>query len=72
MNAAISWAQDSGYSEMTLTTFREIPWNAPAYERFGFRQIEVDASRAELKQIQKDEAETGFALKPRVSMNLLF
>jgi GrpB-like predicted nucleotidyltransferase (UPF0157 family) len=36
------WAQDSGHRGVTLTTFREIPWNAPFYESCGFRETGPD------------------------------
>ena len=29
----------SGRSAVTLTTFRDIPWNAPYYARLGFREL---------------------------------
>ncbi|MBM7770261.1 GNAT superfamily N-acetyltransferase [Actinokineospora baliensis] len=35
-----AWARDRGLEALTLTTFREVPWNAPYYERIGFRPIE--------------------------------
>lgn len=33
---AISRARELGYSELYLTTFRHLPWNAPFYEKLGF------------------------------------
>ena len=32
-------ARASGRSAVTLTTFRDIPWNAPYYARLGFRDL---------------------------------
>jgi GNAT superfamily N-acetyltransferase len=34
-----SWAAAQGLSALTLTTFRDVPWNAPYYERIGFRPL---------------------------------
>ncbi|MCU1724160.1 GNAT family N-acetyltransferase [Pseudomonas sp. 5P_5.1_Bac1] len=31
-----AWAQAQGFTALTLTTFREVPWNAPFYARLGF------------------------------------
>ena len=31
------WARAHGSPALTLTTFTEVPWNAPYYERLGFR-----------------------------------
>ncbi|RKT56271.1 GNAT family N-acetyltransferase [Saccharothrix australiensis] len=33
------WAAARGLRGLTLTTFRAIPWNAPYYERLGFREV---------------------------------
>ncbi|MDD0976228.1 GNAT family N-acetyltransferase [Pseudomonas fontis] len=30
------WAQGQGFTALTLTTFVEVPWNAPFYTRLGF------------------------------------
>jgi predicted N-acetyltransferase YhbS len=34
--------------QLTLSTFREVPWNAPYYRRLGFRDIEEAELDAEL------------------------
>jgi GNAT superfamily N-acetyltransferase len=36
IEAAIAAARASGLSALTLTTFRDVPWNAPYYQRLGF------------------------------------
>jgi len=36
------WAEDAGHRGVTLATFREIPWNAPFYQRCGFRETGPD------------------------------
>ena len=33
------WAASRGLPAMTLITFRGVPWNAPYYERLGFREL---------------------------------
>jgi len=35
------WARDAGYSRVTLSTFRDVPWNRAFYEKCGFRVIDV-------------------------------
>ncbi|MFL6161608.1 MAG: GNAT family N-acetyltransferase [Jatrophihabitantaceae bacterium] len=37
--AACDWAAAHGYSEMTLCTFAEVPWNGPFYARLGFIEL---------------------------------
>jgi len=34
------WARGRGASALTLTTFRDVPWNGPYYTRLGFRELE--------------------------------
>lgn len=49
--AVCAWARQAGYSAVTLSTFRDVPWNAPFYERRGFRAIapsELSAAHVEL------------------------
>jgi GNAT superfamily N-acetyltransferase len=36
LTAACEWARSNGWPAMTLTTFRDVPWNAPFYQREGF------------------------------------
>jgi hypothetical protein len=33
------WAARQGMAALTLITFRGVPWNAPYYERLGFREL---------------------------------
>ncbi len=35
------WAREWGLPAVTLTTFRDVPWNAPYYQRLGFAPVEV-------------------------------
>ena len=54
-----AWASAAGLSELTLTTFRDVPWNAPFYERRGFRILEPAELSDELRQILEMETEHG-------------
>ena len=40
------WAAGNGYASVTLTTFRDVPWNMPFYERLGFRVIPLSRTLA--------------------------
>ncbi|MFE2754192.1 GNAT family N-acetyltransferase [Actinosynnema sp. NPDC059335] len=33
------WAAARGLTALTLTTFRDVPWNAPYYRRLGFDEV---------------------------------
>lgn len=67
IESAFEWARNSGYATMTLTTFRDIPWNAPFYETLGF--AEIDELAPQLHKHREDEIRLGLdALGPRVAM----
>lgn len=34
-----AWSSARGLAGLTLTTFRDVPWNGPYYERLGFRPV---------------------------------
>jgi GNAT superfamily N-acetyltransferase len=35
IEAVCSWAHTRGFDAVTLSTFRDVPWNAPFYPRHG-------------------------------------
>jgi GNAT superfamily N-acetyltransferase len=39
VRAACGWAAEHGYSEITLCTFAEVPWNGPFYAQLGFIEL---------------------------------
>ena len=43
IDAVTSWARDRGDDRLTLTTFADVPWNAPYYRKLGFRALPDDA-----------------------------
>ena len=63
-----TWARAHGLAAVTLTTFRDVAWNAPYYERCGFRILRPDEVTAELAAIRRHEAEIGLDQWPRVCM----
>lgn len=40
LEAGKAWARAAGYQQMTLCTFRDVPFNAPFYARCGFAVVE--------------------------------
>jgi GNAT superfamily N-acetyltransferase len=60
------WAAHSGYRSVTLTTFRDVPWNAPFYARLGFEVIPADELSSALRLIMHNESIRG--LDRRVAM----
>ena len=70
LNAAVSHARMRGNSAVTLTTFREVPWNAPYYARCGFKIIEEAALTPGLAQKLAEEAAHGLPQEKRCAMRL--
>jgi len=65
------WALAKGFDAMTLTTYRDIPWNAPFYRRLGFSDFEPGPGRKGLLETIAKEAAWGFAFRPRIAMRKL-
>ena len=39
LRAGVEWTASRGYPELTLTTFRDVPWNGPFYASEGFVEL---------------------------------
>ncbi|HEY7048891.1 MAG TPA: GNAT family N-acetyltransferase [Jatrophihabitantaceae bacterium] len=62
------WAAEQGLSDLTLTTYVEVPWNGPYYERLGFRFIPDDELTDGLRAIRAKETALGLDRWPRAAM----
>jgi len=60
--------QDGGRAALTLTTFTEVPWNAPYYARIGFRTLSEAELTPGLRAVRAHEATLGLDRWPRVAM----
>jgi diketogulonate reductase-like aldo/keto reductase/GNAT superfamily N-acetyltransferase len=69
LRAVIRRAQASA-RPVTLTTFRDIPWNAPFYARLGFRTLSLDQLSPALAAHVDRETARGLPLDLRVAMRL--
>jgi GNAT superfamily N-acetyltransferase len=68
INAVSELAKAQGKPALTLSTFRDVPWTAPYYERLGFR-ILADAELTEgLRKIRSTEARLNLPIDKRVCM----
>ena len=65
---AASWASARDLSSLTLTTYVEVPWNGPYYERLGFRYLTADEETPGLRAIREHERALGLEVWPRTSM----
>lgn len=61
-------ATREGAPALTLTTFTEVPWNAPYYERCGFRLLDDGGLTPGLRRIREHEAAHGLDRWPRSCM----
>lgn len=62
------WARQAGYPAVTLSTFRDIAWNAPFYERRGFRILAEAELGPGLLAVRAREAQAGLPVAERVFM----
>ncbi len=64
-----AWGRERGSPATTLTTFRDMPWNAPYYARLGYRILDETEIGPDLARTIAHEAELpGVAEAPRCAM----
>jgi GNAT superfamily N-acetyltransferase len=71
VQAVCHWAAER-YSQLTLTTFRDVPWNMPFYARMGFIEVPPEETRPEVMAIVAEEAARGLDPARRVVMRRTF
>lgn len=65
---AVKEAAKHGCQKVTLSTFRQVPWNAPFYEKLGFVEVSCTELGADHVEIQEAEREIGLDMAQRVFM----
>ena len=68
IDAALARADNDGLTAVTLTTFRDVPWNAPFYARIGFGEVPPLALSARLAAIRANESRHGLPAERRCAM----
>lgn len=61
-------ARATGVPALTLTTFADVPWNAPYYARCGFVTLHDSDLTPGLRAVRQQEAAHGLDRWPRVCM----
>ncbi|HWN31969.1 MAG TPA: GNAT family N-acetyltransferase [Pseudonocardia sp.] len=61
-------AVEQGAAGLTLTTYRDVPWNAPYYRRLGFTEIPEARLSPGLRAIRELERTAGLDRWPRLAM----
>jgi GNAT superfamily N-acetyltransferase len=64
------WASEQRVPCITLTTFDNVPWNAPYYARLGFVLMPPNSWSDALLAVRRAEAQSGLDMKHRVCMRL--
>jgi GNAT superfamily N-acetyltransferase len=70
LDAVVALARSRGLPAVTLTTFRDIAWNAPMYARMGFEDLDPAALNPRLISIREREAMIGLDMPNRCAMRL--
>jgi GNAT superfamily N-acetyltransferase len=67
LETAIGWAASCGYDGLTLTTYRDVPFNAPFYRTLGFEELtELGPGLAAIRTHERELGDDDFG--PRVAM----
>jgi len=68
VDVVCEWAADAGFRRITLSTFRDVPWNEPFYARRGFRRLQLTDLSPALHEVRTREERLGIAMDRRVVM----
>jgi ribosomal protein S18 acetylase RimI-like enzyme len=68
IDTVAAWARPRGLNALTLTTFRDVPWNRPLYEHLGFRVLGEDELSPALIALREEETRYGLDAELRVVM----
>lgn len=68
----INWAKQANFIGITLSTFLDIPWNAPFYRKLGFKEMLPVEIGSGLENLRQKEAKSGLPIEERVLMILEF
>ncbi|MEL7198348.1 MAG: GNAT family N-acetyltransferase [Pseudomonadota bacterium] len=68
VRAAMIDARNSGFQALTLTTFRDLAWNAPFYARLGFEEVTALDAHPRLAGELANEVDDGLPADRRCAM----
>jgi GNAT superfamily N-acetyltransferase len=63
-----AWTAARGHDRLTLSTFRDVPWNGPFYGRLGFTALADADLDPVLAALRRAEAERGLPIARRAIM----
>lgn len=68
IDAVAERAAMTGRARLTLSTFREVPWNAPYYRRLGFADIADETLSPALQTVRREHVARGLDERARLFM----
>ncbi|MFI5842047.1 GNAT family N-acetyltransferase [Catenuloplanes sp. NPDC051500] len=68
IDVCATWGRGWGARTTTLTTFADVPWNAPYYARLGFTVVPASSLTPGLAALRAREKAHGLDRWPRVAM----
>ena len=68
IDQACNWTLANEMPSITLTTFRDVPWNGPYYRRLGFVELPEARWGPELTALVASERRAGIEVLPRIAM----
>lgn len=68
VESVCDWARQAGYRAISLTTLSHIPWNAPFYEKLGFKILAAKELSSPLRELLQSETDHGLPIENRVAM----
>lgn len=68
LESVLSWARNTSGMPLTLTTFRDVPFNAPFYARHGFARLEACMWPPAVRSLVAEEHAHGLDRTRRVVM----
>lgn len=63
-----SWASERGARQLTLTTYRDVPWNMPYYARLGFVECALSELGSAHHDVWEGQRAMGLEMERRVVM----
>lgn len=68
VSAVCEWAVEARIPAVTLSIFRDVPWNMPFYASMGFEALSRERGSNAIEQIVADEQRRGLDIARRVVM----
>jgi GNAT superfamily N-acetyltransferase len=70
INAVVGWSRDVGAGGVLVSTYRDIPWDAPFYVRLGFTEVPHRQWTPQMHRLQREATAAGHDPARRLWMRL--